>query len=123
MVLDGCSERDSQTFQKIQNEAVRLVTELTRYVSVENLYKERRWLTLSQRRQQHKLSFVYNVNARLVPSCFSDLIPPLVSEISDYLSRNNRNISLSYNRTNIHRNPVYPHPLDYGLALKMILKL
>ena len=34
-----CSERDSQTLQKIQNEAARLVTGLTRSVSLENLLK------------------------------------------------------------------------------------
>ena len=56
VVWDRCSERDSQTLQKIQNEAARLVTGLTRYVSLENLYKECGWLTLSQIRQQHKLS-------------------------------------------------------------------
>ena len=81
VVWDGCSERDSQTLQKIQNEAARLVTGLTRSVSLENLYKECGWLSLSQqRRQQHRLSFMYNVNAGLVPY-LSDLIPPLVSEI------------------------------------------
>ena len=51
---------------------------------------------------------MYNINAGLVPSYISDLIRPLVSEISDYPLRNNRT-----------RNPVYPHPLDYGMALKM----
>ena len=56
VVWDGCSELDSQTLQKIQNEAAGLVTGLTRYVSLENLYKECGWLTLSQRRKQHKLS-------------------------------------------------------------------
>ena len=40
VVWDGCSEQDSQTLQKIQNEAVRLVTGLTRSVSLENLFKE-----------------------------------------------------------------------------------
>ena len=33
VVWDGCSEQDSQTLQKIQNEAARLVTGLTRSVS------------------------------------------------------------------------------------------
>ena len=51
VVWDGCSERDSQTLKKIQNEAARLVTGLTRSVSLENLYKECGWLTLSQRRK------------------------------------------------------------------------
>ena len=108
VVWDGCSERDSQTLQKIQNEAARLVTGLTRSVSLESLYKECGWLTLSQRRKQHKLSFMYNVNAGLVPSYISDLIPPLVNEISDFPLRNNRNISLPYNRTNISQKSCIP---------------
>ena len=37
---DGCSEQDSVKLQKVQNEAARLVTGLTRSVSLENLYKE-----------------------------------------------------------------------------------
>ena len=108
VVWDRCSERDSQTLQKIPNEAARLVTGLTRYVSLENLYKKCGCLTLSQRRQQHQLSFMYNVNAGLVPSYISDLIPPLVKEISDYPLRNNRNISLPYNRTNISQKSCIP---------------
>ena len=120
VVWDGCSEQDSQTLQKIQNEAARLVTGLTSSVSLENLYKECRWLTLSQRRQQHKLSFMYNVNAGLVSSYISVLIPPLVNEISDYPLRNT-SLFLIIGRP-FHRNHVYLHPLGYGMALKMILK-
>ena len=108
VVWDGCSERDSQTLQKIQNEAARLVTGLTRSVSLENLYKECGWLNLSERRQQHKLSFMYNVNAGLVPSYISDLFPPLVNESSDYPLRNNRNISLPYNRTTFSQKSCIP---------------
>ena len=68
MLCDGCSEHDSQTLQKVENEAAGFVTGLTRSVSLENLYKECGWTTLSQRRQQHKPSFMYNVNAGMVPS-------------------------------------------------------
>ena len=68
MLCDGCSEQDSQTLQKVENEAASFVTGLTRSVSLENLYKECGWTTLSQRRQQHKPSFMYNVNAGMVPS-------------------------------------------------------
>ena len=101
MVWDGCSEQDSQTLQKIQNEAARLVTGLTRSVLLENLYKGCGWTSQSQKRQQHKLSFVYNVNAGMVPLYILDLILPLVSGISDRPLRNNRNISLPLNRANI----------------------
>ena len=68
VVWDGCSEQDSQTLQIIQNEATRLVTGLTRSVSLENLFKECGWTTLSKRRQQHKLSFMHKVYNGIVPS-------------------------------------------------------
>ena len=101
VVWDGCSEQDSVTLQKVQNEAARLVTGLTRSVSLENLFKECGWATLSQRRQLHKLSFMYNVNAGMVPPYIQDIIPPLVSEVSDYPLRDTRNITVPYNRTSI----------------------
>ena len=47
VVWDGCSEQDSEILQKIQNEAACLVTRLTRSVSLDNLYKECGWTTLS----------------------------------------------------------------------------
>ena len=108
VVWGGCSEQDSQTLQKIQIEAVRIVTGLTRSVSLENLYKVCGWATLSQRSQQHKLSFTYNVNTGMVPSYTQDLIPPLVSEISVYPLRNNRNISVPLNQTSISEKAYTP---------------
>ena len=49
VVWDGCSEQYSVILQKVQNEAALLVTGLTRFVSLENLFKECGWATLSQR--------------------------------------------------------------------------
>ena len=37
------------------------------------------------------------VNSGILPSYIQDLIPPLVSKISDYPLRNNRNISVPLN--------------------------
>ena len=110
IVWDGCSEQDSQTVQKIQNDAAWLVTRLTRSVLLENLYKECGWATLSQRRHQHRLSFMYNVNTGMVPSYIHDFISisPLVSEISDYLLRNNSNIAVPLNQTSISQKIMYP---------------
>ena len=97
VVWDGCSGQDSVILQKVKTEAARLVTGLTRYVSLENLYKECGWATLLQSRQQHKLSFMYHVNTGMVPSNIHILNPPLVCEISDYPLRNTRNITVPYN--------------------------
>ena len=122
VVWDGCSEQDSQTLQKIQNEAARLVTGLTRSVSLENLFKECGWTTLSKRRQQHKLSFMYKVNNGIVPSYIHDLIPPLLSEISNYPLRNNRNISVPFNRTSISQESCIPSSIRLWNSLEDDLK-
>ena len=82
LVWDGCTQQDSNTLQKIQNEAARIVTGLTRSLSLVKLYNECGWTNLSVRRHQQKLHFMYKVNNGLVPSYITDLFPPLVSEIS-----------------------------------------
>ena len=80
LVWDGCTQQDSNTLQKIQNEAARIVFGLTRSVSLVKLYNECGWTNLSVRRHQQKLHFMYKVNNGLVPSYITDLFPPLVSE-------------------------------------------
>ena len=76
------------------------------------------WATLSQRRQQHKQSFMYNINSGMASFYTQGLIPPLASEISDFPLRNNyRDISVPLNRTSIHRNLVFHQPLGYGIFL------
>ena len=60
------------------------------------------------KKTQHKLSFMYNVNTGMVPSYLQDLIPPLVSEISDYHLRNTSNINVPYNRTSISQEACIP---------------
>ena len=44
---------------------------------------------------------MFNVNTGMVPSYIQYLIPPLASEVSNYLLRNTRNIIVPYNRTSI----------------------
>ena len=46
VVWNGCSEQDSQTLQKIQDEAACLATGLIISVSLENLYIKCEWTTL-----------------------------------------------------------------------------
>lgn len=58
VVWDSCSKQDSIVLDRLQNEAARIVTGLTRSVSIENLYKECGWSSLADRRKQHKLTFM-----------------------------------------------------------------
>ena len=77
-VWDGCTAQDCLALVRLQNRAARIVTGLTRSVSLENLY--RGWRPLSERRMKTKLVFMYNVVNERVPSYISDLIPPFVRE-------------------------------------------
>ena len=52
IVWDNCTIQNSNTLEKLQNEAARVVTGLTRSVSLLNLYKECGWVPLSTRRQE-----------------------------------------------------------------------
>jgi len=99
IVWDGCNKRDSEALEKIQHEAARIVTGLTRSVSLDNLYKECCWESLEERRKTQKLCFMYKVNNNLTPSYINDLIPPNVDEMSDYNLRNSQNISTPLTRT------------------------
>jgi len=58
--------------QNIQIEAARIVTGLTRYVSLNRLYRETDWLPLSDRRLHQKLISMYKIN-RMVPSDLTSL--------------------------------------------------
>ena len=72
----------SESLEKLQNEAARIVKGLKRSVSLENLYKGCGWETLSSRRKNAKLCFMYEVSNNLVPQYIDELIPPMVSNRS-----------------------------------------
>ena len=56
----------------------------------------------------------------VIPTYIQDYIPPVATEISDYPLRNNRNISVTFNRTSIPQKSLVFHPLlGYETPLKM----
>ena len=108
VVWDGCSDHNTNTLEKIQHEAARIVTGLTRSVSIEKLFTECSWTTLINRRIQQKMTFMYKVSNQLVPSYISDIMQPLVSDVSNYPLRNSSNYSVPYTRTEVSRRSCVP---------------
>ena len=107
IVLDNCTEQNVNALEKLQNEAARIVTGLTRSVSIENLYRECGWPPISARRYNHKLCFMYKAENGQVP----DIIPPLVRETSHYPLRNQNDITTPRCRTELFRNSCIPSSL------------
>ena len=58
VVWDGCNLYDKQNLEKLQYESARIVTGLTKSVSIERLLREIGWVSLADRRQIQKLVIV-----------------------------------------------------------------
>ena len=111
IVWDGCNTNDSDSLEKLQNEAARIVTGLTRSVSLNNLYNECCWEPLSKRRENQKLFFMYKATHGMTPSYINDIIPPTVGEVSTYPLRNRENLSAIHTRTTLFQKSCIPSSL------------
>lgn len=107
-VWDGCTEYEKDSLEKIQNEAARIVTGLTRSVSLENLRQEVGWQLLSTRRSVQKLSIMYKANNNQLPSYVSNLIPNTVNMISQYNLRNQIDLNVPNTRLEIFKRSFIP---------------
>ena len=65
------------------DEAAIIITGLTIYSSKEP-YRETGWEKLSIRREQRKLFLFYKITQGQCPEYLTDLMPPLVSESTNY---------------------------------------
>jgi hypothetical protein len=61
-VWDGCYERDIEKLEKLQLEAARIVTGLTKFASKDSLYFKTRWETLANGRKNRELSIFYKIH-------------------------------------------------------------
>lgn len=102
MVWGGCTEHDRETLDKIQYEAARIVTGLTRSVSIERLLNEIGWVSLGDRRLIQKLTTVYKIKNNSVPPFLINIFPELVSDTVPYSLRNRDNFVTVARRTQIY---------------------
>ena len=88
---DGCYERDIEKLEKIQLEAARIVTGLTKFASKDSLYFETGWETLANRRETRRLTTFYKIHNKLCPPYLFNCLPPVTSDVNSYNLRNNQN--------------------------------
>ncbi len=108
VVWDNCTEYEKDLLEKLQNEAARIVTGLTRSVSLDNLKQEVGWELLSVRRHLQKLSIMYKATNNQLPSYVTNLIPPPVNAVSNYNLRNQNNITIPNARLDIFKRSFIP---------------
>ena len=121
IIWDGCTEQDKTALERLQNEAARIVTGITRSTSIVNLYKECGWDSLANRRHFQKRCFMYKCSNNLVPDYISEIIPPRVAEVSNYPLRNRCNISNVNNRTETARRSFIPSSVTHWNSLRTLM--
>ena len=112
VVWGGCTIEQQNSLEKLQNEAARIVTGLTKSVTLNRLYREFDWQTLQERRTNQILKLMYKAVNGMVPSYISDLIPPTVANVSQYELRNSGNISRIRTRTSTFSKSCIPSAIN-----------
>ena len=108
VVWDSCSQYDKDSLEKIQHEAARIVTGLTRSCSLNLLYKEIGWVSLDDRRKYQKLIMAFKIKHGITPEYLCNIFPESVGLTTPYNLRNNNDITIMNARTNIFKNSFIP---------------
>ena len=108
VVWDNCTQYEVDELEKIQIEAARIVTGATKLVSIDSLYTETGWETLSCRRLNHKLLLCFKMKSGLCPTYLSSLVPPSVGNNTVYSLRNANDIQTLQTNTQLYYNSFLP---------------
>ena len=105
---DGCTIEYANKLDKIQNEAARIVTGLPRYASIESLYFETGWETLSDRRRRRKLCLFHKLHNGKAPTYLNDCLTPIVGTTNPYNLRNEANYVYPQTRIETYSRSFFP---------------
>ena len=119
---DNCTQYQKDELDKIQHEAMRIVTGTTKLASIRDLYNETKWQTLESRRQKHKLIMFFKMFNHLSPTYLSSLVPALVSDISGYRLRNANNLTIPPYRTKLYAESFLPSVLHQWNSLPQSIR-
>ena len=95
LVWDGCTQHDTNTLEKLQHEAARIVTGHTISFPGKLIQKMRLDFTFRNAKQQ-KIIFMYISINSLVPTYIAKLLPPLTGNVINYDPRNRNNITIPF---------------------------
>ena len=108
IVWDNCTNYEKDLLEKIQYDAARIVTGLTRSVHLNNLLKEIGWVSLADRRKMQKLILVFKHTNNLLPNYLNNIFPDIVLNSNPYLLRNNLDYATVARRLQIYSTSVIP---------------
>ena len=112
LVWDNCAIYEKECLEKMQYEAARVVTGLTRSVSINRLLIEVGWIPLSKRREMQKLILIYRQNHNSLPQYICEQMPPTIEQTTNYPLRNRHNYVTIPRRLSIYSKSTIPSSID-----------
>ena len=122
VVWDNCTQYEKDRLEKVQIEAARIVTGTTRYITLNNLYKEIGWLTLEDRRKYQKLVLTFKIRNNMVPDYLSTLFPRQVRESVQYNLSNQNDFVIPTRRTTLCERSFVPSAIQQWNSLPLIVR-
>ena len=108
IVWENCTQYEKDLLDKIQYDAARIVTGLTRSVSINKLLNEIGWVSLKDRRQMQKLILMFKYSKGELPDYLNSHFPDLVINTNNYFLRNQMNYASIVRRLVIYSNSTIP---------------
>ncbi len=108
VVWDGLPQVLSDKLERVQINAMRLISGLTISAPIRNLYDETGLLPLSKRRKLNRLVLFYKIRNGLAPAYLQNLIPASANERHNYNTRNASLITPILTRTTSFTNSFFP---------------
>ena len=94
---------------RLQVDAMRVVTGATEKSNIGLLYDDLGWSTLESRRYQHCLTFMYKIVNDLTPTYLSELLPQRINVGMQLRSTKNDLIPVPFTRTETFSRSFFPH--------------
>ena len=91
--------------------AARIVTGLPVFASLDSLYYETGWETLSQRRTNKKLTLMFKIANNEIPGYLKNLLPNRVGDQTHHQLRNKQNYEVPYSRLCSYESSYFPSTL------------
>ena len=117
VVWAGARDKDLVKLDRIHVDAMRIVTGATARSNIAKLYEDTGWSSLHKRRSNHKLSLFYKIKNSLVPSYLKDLLPPVISQRTNYPVRTRNNLDNYFTRTETFRCSFIPSTINLWNSL------
>ena len=102
IIWDNCCNYEKFEIEKMQIEAGRIITGVTKSCSKSKIQEETVWDSLETRRYKHRMVTFFKMVKRYAPSYLQFIVPPTVHQVSQRNLRNNQNLTVPRARTNLY---------------------